>query len=1001
MSLNHFFAYTRGHLNCLFAHWNNECRIPLTPSLSPNGGEGARRAGEGALRSIGWWSLVATLLAGMCGNVSAADRIPWTTSRIQGSPEPPKPYVTERVFPRLTLNQGLEMVPIDGRFFVVERRGMVWSFPIRDDVEKADLVIDLKKLHPKEVGSAYGLAFHPDWRKNGHVFLTYAHGYGVEDGTKLSRFKLLPGSPPRLDPASEEIILTWRGGGHNGANLKFGPDGMLYISTGDASEPSPPDILNTGQDNSDLLSSILRIDVNGTSGGARYRIPKDNPYVNVKNVKPEIWAFGFRQPWKMSFDAKGRLWVGEVGWELWEMIHLVKKGGNYGWSAMEASQPIKPETASPLAPISPPVAAHPHHEAASITGGYVYRGKRLPKLRGAYIYGDYETGKIWALWHAGQKVTYHEEIADTPHRISTFGQDEDGELYYIHYEEVATIHRLVPNPRRGKPSAFPRQLSESGLFTNVAKHRLADGVYGYDVIEPMWQDGAVAERFIGLPGKSKVETEVVRAPNDKIRSVTVKWPANAVLGRTVMLSGGKPSSAPVRVETQLLHFDGEMWSGYSYRWNNEGTDAELIDAAGDEVKVPAAGWKGGSRFRIHGRAECVRCHNSWSGYALGFQPEQLAALSVDSKTPIREALNAHGLADENFFVRKSPGQLVASRSDQPIDLRARSWLHANCAHCHRRHGGGAVPLEVNIDQPLAKAALVDVTPTRGQFGIPDGRIVVPGEPDRSVMLYRLAAIGSGHMPIIGARETDTEGVNLLWDWIAGMDAAKKSSTEPSAKTLSSEDGLKAHLSTVNGAMKLARLLDSKGVGKQVRKSIVTTGLNSADANIRALFERFRSPDERPATLGNRIDAKQLLAVRGDAKRGAEILSLKGKWAACYACHRIKDAGNNFGPDLSQVGARLKKEQILESLLQPSKTVAPEYRAWLIETGDEFSFTGFIAKQTADEIELKLATGQTQRIRKPDIRSQKPQALSLMPEGLLQTLTAQEGADVLAWLASLK
>jgi glucose/arabinose dehydrogenase len=137
------------------------------------------------------------------------------------------------------------------------------------------------------------------------VFLSYAYGGGVEDGTKLSRFKLTQQEPPVLDPKSETVLLTWRSGGHNGASLQFGPDGMLYISTGDSEVPSPPDPLNTGQDISDLLSSILRIDVDHEENGKAYAIPKDNPFLKTSNAMPEIWAFGFRNPWKISFDAKG------------------------------------------------------------------------------------------------------------------------------------------------------------------------------------------------------------------------------------------------------------------------------------------------------------------------------------------------------------------------------------------------------------------------------------------------------------------------------------------------------------------------------------------------------------------------------------------------------------------------------------------------------------------------------------------------------------------------
>src|SRR4029079_11329337 len=143
----------------------------------------------------------------------------------------------------------------------------------------------------------------------------------------------------RLDPASEAVLITWPSGGHNGGSLQFGRDGYLYISTGDGAGPNPPDPLKTGQDVSDLLSSVLRIDVDRPAGGKPCRVPDDNPLVNTAGARPEIWAYGFRNPWRMSFDSTtGALWVGDVGWELWEMIYSVERGGNYGWRVTEGGR---------------------------------------------------------------------------------------------------------------------------------------------------------------------------------------------------------------------------------------------------------------------------------------------------------------------------------------------------------------------------------------------------------------------------------------------------------------------------------------------------------------------------------------------------------------------------------------------------------------------------------------------------------------------------------------
>ncbi|MGB0579729.1 MAG: PQQ-dependent sugar dehydrogenase [Limisphaerales bacterium] len=909
---------------------------------------------------------IAVLFFAVCAD--AQIRKPWTTSRISGSPEPPKPYIAERVFSNLPIRQGLEMVALDGQLLVMTRDGKIWSFNERDTEPTLNEFADLKAINAN-TRSAYGLAFHPRWRENKQVFIAYIVSGDPEAGTRLSRFRFKT-KPLRILPDSEELILTWRSGGHNGANLQFGPDEMLFVSTGDATPPNPPDGLNTGQDNSDLLSAVLRIDVGGKSEGKAYRIPKDNPYVGRENVRPEIWAFGFRNPWKMSFDSRGRLWVGDVGWELWEMIHLVKKGSNHGWSAMEASNPIRPETASPLAPITPPAAAHPHTEAASMTGGYEYTGSRLPKLKGAYIYGDYETGKIWSLRHDGSQVTEHIEIADTPHRISTFGVGNNNELYYINYTTESEIYRLIPNPRVGKASNFPRKLSESGLFADTGKLQPNDGVYAFSVHEPMWQDGANSIRHVALPGKTSIHTEIDYRRNQG----TTTWPEDAVLAKTISL-GRKP------VETQVLHYDGETWNGYSYRWNKAGTDADLVPAEGDEFEVNSRTWKGGNRYRISSRAECMRCHNMWNEFTPAFEPMQLSGFGGITNQAVSDIAVELGLANTDFFHQNRSGQLQTSRRGGSIERRARSWLHANCAHCHRRHGGGTAPLEVNYERELSESFTLWQKPTRGDFGLTNPSVIVPGDPSRSILNYRVSSIGAGHMPPIGPREVDVNGARLLWQWVKGF---------PSNSEIPESTGL----SDTSSAMRMAHAIDSGNL----KKSDASLGLASPNHNVRALFERFRPPSERHR---HTMDPRQILALTGNAKAGAKLLTPTGKLATCLACHQLNDTGRNLGPNFAGVGTRLNRAQLLESITQPSKTVAPEYRIWNVETKDGEYHTGFITTRSRKSIHLKLATGQSAKIATERIKSNKPQTISLMPEGMLQMMTEQEAADLLAFLSSLR
>ncbi|MGE3806592.1 MAG: sorbosone dehydrogenase family protein [Gemmataceae bacterium] len=387
----------------------------------------------------------ALLLAGLVGiavwflSTSAADdapkktkraafgidkRVPWTTSRVKGTPEPPPPYRSEPAFPKLKFDEPLELTAAPGsdRLFVAQRRGKLYSFKNDPAVARPDLLLDVKK-------TVYGLAFHPRFAENGYFYVTYIVDPGKDEdkGTRLVRFTADRKDPPTADLKSEKLILEWPSGGHNGGCLRFGPDGYLYIATGDGSGIA--DGRHTGQDLSDLLGALLRIDVDKQDGDKNYAIPPDNPFVKEKGARPENYAYGLRQPWKYSFDTRtGDLWAGEVGQDLWEMVYKIVKGGNYGWSIQEGAHPFRPERKKGPTPILAPIVEQPHSLFRSVTGGYVYHGKRLKELEGAYIYADYDTGTFWALRHDGKKVTFHEEIAVTPLRIVACGQDNQGEI---------------------------------------------------------------------------------------------------------------------------------------------------------------------------------------------------------------------------------------------------------------------------------------------------------------------------------------------------------------------------------------------------------------------------------------------------------------------------------------------------------------------------------------------------------------------------------------------
>ncbi len=601
-------------------------------------------------------------------------RVPWTSSRFAGTPDPPPPFTVALAFPKLKFEFPVVLVPAQGtsRLFVGELKGRVYSF-LDDPAEQTPrLALDLNKVHP-DFSALYGLVFHPRFQTNRYVYICYVRRNDVPDGSVVSRFTVSRTEPPVIDPQSEQVILNFWSGGHNGGCLVFGKDGYLYISTGDGASPSPPDPKMTGQDCSDLLSSILRVDVDRSQPGSAYSIPADNPFKDLAGVRPEIWAFGFRNPWRMSFDRKtGDLWVGDVGWELWELVDKVERGGNYGWSVVEGPQPVNVEARRGPTPILPTTKAHPHSEAASITGGYVYRGTGLPELTGAYIYGDFQTGIIWALRETGGKVTWQTELARTPLHLVAFAETDGGELLLVDHDRTHQIYRLVPSPPSTSRNTFPRKLSESGLFASMREGRPAPGVLRYEINSELWSDGAVAERFLAIPGSGTIGVD---------GQGFWQFPEGSVLARTVSLElePGKRESRR-RVETQILHRESEAWRPYSYLWSDGQDDAELVDAGGATHTITDGAPQPHKRtYRVPARSECVLCHNPWvekKTTVFGIQSASPLGVNIAQlNKPIKHSghgTNQLAVLHESRHSGVEAGRRKTAQSGQPVRRIGRS-----------------------------------------------------------------------------------------------------------------------------------------------------------------------------------------------------------------------------------------------------------------------------------------------------------------------------------------
>ena len=941
-------------------------------------------------------------------------RTPWTTSRVVGSPDPPPPFKVVRAFPNLKFEHPLLIARYPGgdRLVVGEQSGLLYSFADDPDA-RADLFLDLPReletIHrlagAKGVEAVYGLAFHPDFERNRQCFVCYTlrgsdpRSQNLADGTRVSRFRVTRADPPRIDPSSEEVVLSYLQGGHNGGDIHFGPDGMLYISTGDAGNPNPPDPFNTGQDVSDLLSSILRIDVDRKDEGKNYAIPEDNPFVATKDARPEVWAYGLRNPWRMSFDRQtGELFVGDVGWELWESVHRVEKGGNYGWSAMEGPQPIKSGPVGPT-PIRPALIELPHTIACSITGGLVYRGGKFPDLRGAYVFGDWETRRLWAARFEGDRTREMSEITRPSVRFVAFAEDRRGELIFLD-QDGGTLHTLEKNDGDSRNAGFPTTLSATGLFASVEGHKPAGGVAPFEVNGRQWQDGASAEHWAAFPG---VSSATLHATGKPIRGL-VDWhnfrmhfPKDAVLMRTISLAGR-------RLETQLLHYDGVDWRAYTFAWRDDQSDADLVPAEGAEREV-----LDGGRARVwqfQGRGQCMSCHSNQSEYALAFLPEQLNRPGPDGRNQLvalteagflRRAGDDGGPLPPFDAASAARERRIADPADegQPLEARARAYLHANCGHCHSDHGGGSVPLRLQFSIPDAEMNAVGVRPTRGDFALPDARIIKPGDPYASTLYFRMAKFGRDRMPHIGSERPDEAALDLVGRWIAGIDGGSRRAGR------GLEDGPPdPSPDRPRSALLLARKLGRGELDAVERDASLASAAKLPNGPIRDLFEGYLPSDDRRARkLGSNPRPRAILALDGDPGRGERLF-----WSEairCGSCHRIGERGTPVGPDLSTIGKLRPREDLLGSLLEPSRRIEPKYATYSVATAAGVSLTGLLVGRDESRVVLRDGQGKEVILAAKDVEELRPSRTSLMPDGQLADLTAREAADLIAYLASLR
>ncbi|MBS2019072.1 MAG: PQQ-dependent sugar dehydrogenase [Deltaproteobacteria bacterium] len=544
-----------------------------------------------------------------------------------------------------------------------------------------------------------------------------------------------------FDKATEKLILRVDrlNAIHTVDTIEFGPDGLLYVSAGDGGRPDkfhPVD---------QLPGSLLRIDVDK---GDPYGIPDTNPFAKGGG-RPEVFAWGFRNPWRFTFDSlTGDIWLGDVGENSFEEIDKVEIGKNYGWPVFEGTQCTKRDPSCPSAGLVAPYYAYPHSQGSSVTGGYVYRGKAIPALAGKYVYADFTAGRLNAIDAVKDpKAAWINPGGPRP-MVAGLAEDPDRELWALGWSD-GKLYRLVKGDDQPRP-VFPQQLSKTGCVDPADPTKPSSGLVPYAVNNGLWSDGADKRRFLALPEGAKLHAT---------SEGHFDLPKGGVAVKEFVL-GGK------RIETRILrHHPDDSWSGSSYEWNDAQTDATLLD---DQKEKPLPS---GQTWFFPSPIQCFECHKEAAGTTLGTEALQLNRdfeYAPGQRTNQLTTLADIGYVDARLEPGKTP-RLSPLDSAAPAEDRARGYLHSNCSYCHREGGGTGVDMELRYGMPFAKMNVCDKL--AGNAGGRGTIRIAPGKPDQSVLFLRMTSRGSvgyGPMPPLSSNVVDEEAAKVLSSWIGGI-----------------------------------------------------------------------------------------------------------------------------------------------------------------------------------------------------------------------------------------
>jgi glucose/arabinose dehydrogenase len=781
---------------------------------------GQRRLKFGAMRALTFALLLGFGPAAMAQLVRQAN----STLTLPADLPAATGYVTENALGPLTFSSPIDVASPPGvtnRLFVLERAAGIQIVNL-DTMGKSQFM-PLSAWTNSECG-LLSMAFRPNYNQNGHFYLFYSLRIGGLTYQRVARFTAT-GTAGNYNAATaalastEAPLITQRDqqDNHNGGDLAFGPDGYLYISTGD--EGAQQD----GSDNArriakDFLGHILRIDVDSKPGSLApnphdesstatagdsaitansYRIPPDNPFVALAGgsgdatyngytfaktaIRTEIFSNGYRNPWRMSFDPlTGRLFVADVGQNTYEEVNLVTKGFHAGWSWREGKHAHTPAVAPATPPSgwtsSDPIYEYDHSNdnggsgndaiiyGSSITGGVVYRGDRLPELFGKYFFCDYNTGFIVALTEGADGTWTGERLA-TDGNISGWGYDPRNNDALLCDLTAGRVKRLARSGTTG--AAPPATLSATGAFSNLATLTPHAGLVGYAPNVSFWSDYAVKSRWFAI--KNLTDTIGFSADGNWTLPTGMVWVKHFDIDTT----RGDPATRR-KLETRFLVKTATEIYGLSYKWRADQTDADLVAEDGLSEPIPSS--SPAQAWRYPSRTECRICHTEVGGHALGFNARQMNRTQVFGAQTLNQlsALSAAGYFSAPVAkVNSLPAFAPADDANSSLEWRVRSYLAVNCAQCHQPAGASIGNWDARATTPTDSANLIGGL-LINDAGDPANRWCLAGDTAHSLILNRLSGTGVPRMPPLGTNERDLAAETLLSNWITAALPARQS-----------------------------------------------------------------------------------------------------------------------------------------------------------------------------------------------------------------------------------